>query len=232
VKSLAEMLGWGRARTKAALQELVAARWLAIRECKTASGTRAFEEYHLNISRKFTESEAAEYNQSITLPTGRIHDLNEHTPHDLNQVTLMNSVGSPPWPEWGHPDDTSQVTKEYESEDQGKNTRGENHSRMQTLMAAWEDEDDEWSRALTTSRAYVADPPPEKKTYTMRQWKEIEAAGGVEAFEAMRAASQDDQDSVLGRPRDATDTVRCWGCRTNGRDACALHSHHLHPVSG
>lgn len=229
VKSLAEMLGWGRVRTREALQELVATRWLAIRRYKTASGTRAFEEYHLNVSRKFTEPEAAEYHQTITLPAGRTHDLNQGTSHDLNQITPMTSVGSPPCPEPSHPHDPSQVTKEYESEDQGENTKGENHSGRQALTAGLEDEDDGWFGALASSRADAAYPPPEKKTYTMREWKEIEAAGGVEAYEAMRAASQDDHDSVLGRRGDAADT--CWGCRTNGRDACSVHSRHLHPVS-
>ncbi len=230
VKSLAEMLGWGRVRTKEALQELVAARWLAIRKYKTASGTRAFEEYHLNVSRKFTEPEAAEYNQTIALPAGRTHDLNQDTPHDLNQDTPMTSVGSPPSPESVHLHDPSQVTKEYEPEDQGENTKGENHSRRQALTTGLEDED-EWSRALASSQADGADPLPEKKLFTMREWKEIEAAGGVEAYEAMQAASQEDQDSASGRPEEATDTVRCWGCITNGRDACSVHSPHLHPVS-
>jgi hypothetical protein len=59
-------------------------------------------------------------------------------------------------------------------------------------MAGWVDEDDGWPQALATSQADTADPPPEK-TRSMREWKEIEAAGGVEAYEATRAASQDDQ---------------------------------------
>jgi hypothetical protein len=128
-KSLAEMLGWGRVRTKDALQELVAARWLAIRKYKTASGTRAFEEYHLNVSRKFTEPEAAQYNQTITLPAGRIHDLNQDTPHDLNPVNPMTSVGPPPCSEAGHPHDPSQVTKEYKF----RRSRGEHQIKKTTL---------------------------------------------------------------------------------------------------
>ena len=65
------MLGWRRETVSKATGDLVAARWLAIRKFRTANGGRAFEEYHLNASRKFTDVEAAEYNDTINLPAGQ-----------------------------------------------------------------------------------------------------------------------------------------------------------------
>jgi hypothetical protein len=240
LKSLAQMLGWCPKRTKKARDELVAARWLVIREYKTARGTRACEEYHLNVSRKFTEEEAARLDHAVTI-------YNHHVPEDglEHRASGPTPIGRETRPPWGEPPYTHGAdgrTKEYESEDQGEKTKGENESHgdshpgddwlsdHRTNSRGLEDANDEWSQALARSRDKPADPVPEKY-YTMREWKEIEATGGLEAYEAMRAASTEDAEGVPVRPTAAPDSPGCWGCRTGGRDACSLHSPNLHSVS-
>jgi hypothetical protein len=123
VKSLAANLGWCPKRTKQARDELVAARWMAIREYKTAMGTRAFEEYHVDVSRKFTPEEADELNQTVTLAYGSGDTADGPTSpegHSMDRATRPSSLGSTAaWP-WGESPDPHRVNspiKEYELED-------------------------------------------------------------------------------------------------------------------
>jgi hypothetical protein len=54
---IAKRFGWGRNRAIKALRELVAARLLVIQNHVTQQGTRAYETYHVHMSRRFTEAE-------------------------------------------------------------------------------------------------------------------------------------------------------------------------------
>jgi hypothetical protein len=113
MKSLAEMLGWKRDTVRKAMDDLVDARWLAVRRYETASGTRAFEEYHLNASRKFTEEEAAEFNQTVVLPARQ-----KGTPMPTKRATPCPLNGHPHAHETGTKEDHLEDYPEEQSENQ------------------------------------------------------------------------------------------------------------------
>lgn len=72
----------------------------------------------------------------------------------------------------------------------------------------WDEPDDDgWDQAWAHSLEALTEPPAEKKTYRWREWKEIEAAGGVEAYEAMLADRQVKADSGSGPPSSRPDTI-------------------------
>jgi hypothetical protein len=78
--SLAKEYGWGRDTTAKALRELIEARWLVIRRYQNASGGRVFDEYHVDVSARFTEEESAALSCPVTLssaddPTQDMHLL-------------------------------------------------------------------------------------------------------------------------------------------------------------
>lgn len=117
MKSLAETLGWKRDTVRKAMDDLVAERWLAVRRYATSSGTRAYEEYHLNASRRFTEGEATKFNRAVVLPA---HQTG--TPLPVEQAT--------PCPPNGHPPAHETGTKEDQLEDQLENQEENQQSRF------------------------------------------------------------------------------------------------------
>lgn len=66
-RSLADSLGWRRETVRKYLGELITSGWLAVCEYKTAAGKRAFDEYHVHASRRFTDGEMAKYNRMVAL---------------------------------------------------------------------------------------------------------------------------------------------------------------------
>lgn len=62
---IAARYGWGKQRAKNALRELVDARLLVIQRHLTERGTRAFEEYHLHTTGRFTDAEVDELSQPV-----------------------------------------------------------------------------------------------------------------------------------------------------------------------
>jgi hypothetical protein len=117
MKSLAETLGWKRDTVRKAMDDLVAERWLAVRRYETASGTRAFEEYHLNASRRFTELEAEGFSQPVVLPARQTGN-----PVPAKWATSCPLNGQPPARQTG--------TKEDHLEDQQENQEENQHSRF------------------------------------------------------------------------------------------------------
>jgi hypothetical protein len=107
--SIAESQGWGRPRTRAALQELTEARWLAIRPFKTAKGQRAFEEYHVHVARKFNPEEAAAIADPVILLPGS------------TQTNPLAPTEPTPWPDPDQPPGLAQSTEEDHLEDQQEN---------------------------------------------------------------------------------------------------------------
>src|ERR1700737_2657407 len=115
IKSLADMLGWRRETVSKTMGDLVAARWVAIRKVRTANGGRAFEEYHLNASRKFTDTEAAAYNDTIKLPAGQT--VTTATGHDDDTATPSSVRPSAPCRSYRHSYGDETVTKEDQVEE-------------------------------------------------------------------------------------------------------------------
>jgi hypothetical protein len=64
---IAKRFGWGRNRAITALRKLESARLLVIQHHVTQNGTRAFEKYHVHMSRRFTEAEVQRLSQTVTL---------------------------------------------------------------------------------------------------------------------------------------------------------------------
>jgi hypothetical protein len=78
-KSLADTYGWGRTSVAKAMAELVEAGWLALREYRNENGHRLFEEFHVHVSRAFSQEESAQIGTTVTL-TAR------HAPGECIQV--------------------------------------------------------------------------------------------------------------------------------------------------
>jgi len=109
--SLAKSQGWGRTRTRDALQELSEARWLAIQPYQTTDGKRAFEEYHLHAARKFSPQESAELTEPVILRP-RLAQTNPQVPTEPT-----------PWPDWDQPPGPAQATKADQLENQRENKK-------------------------------------------------------------------------------------------------------------
>lgn len=107
--SLAKDIGWHRDTAAKALRELVAARWLAIRPYRTLEGNRAFDEYHVHVSRRFTPTEAEQYSTPVVL--GHAHSVG----------TPMPTEQAPPCLPDRHPHACGVGTKEHHLEDQSEN---------------------------------------------------------------------------------------------------------------
>jgi hypothetical protein len=138
--SLAESQGWGRARTRAALRELIEAGWLVIRPHKTADGTRAFEEYHVHAARKFTPEESATLAEPVILGDPGLAQANPLVP-----------FGPTPWSHSGHPPGLAQAIKEDYLEDQLEDQEEDQAT-------------DEWSEALTRLETRTDQAPQEHST--------------------------------------------------------------------
>jgi hypothetical protein len=109
--SLGESQGWGRARTRTALRELIDARWLVIRPYKTADGKRACEEYHVHAARKFNPEESIALAEPVILGSG------------LARTAPLHPTGPTPWPDWDQPPGPAQATKEDHLENQQENKK-------------------------------------------------------------------------------------------------------------
>lgn len=107
--SIAESQRWGRPRTRAALQELTEARWLAIRPFKTATGHRAFEEYHVHVARKFNPEEATALAEPVILGPG------------LTRTNPLVPAEPTHWPDSDQPLGLARSTKEDHLQDQLEN---------------------------------------------------------------------------------------------------------------
>lgn len=114
--SLAAMHRWGRGRTGKALEELIAARWLAKRTYETVDGNRIYDEYHVHESRRFSEEESAELNQRVVITAGP----------GPNENSIMSPSDTPGCAEQHHPDGARRDIKENQQEDQPEN-KEENH---------------------------------------------------------------------------------------------------------
>jgi hypothetical protein len=77
-KSLADTYGWGRTSVAKAMAELVDAGWLALREYQNEDGHRLFEEFHVHVSRCFTQEELAVLGTTVAF--GGRHVPDEGTP--------------------------------------------------------------------------------------------------------------------------------------------------------
>ena len=130
--SLAESQGWGRARTRAALRELVEAHWLVIRPYKTAGGTRAFEEYHVHAARKFTPQESATLAEPVILSSP-----------GLAQTKPLVPCGPTPWSGSDQPPGLARAIKEDYLEDQEEEQEEEQGSDS-SLVSRW-DNDPRWA---------------------------------------------------------------------------------------
>lgn len=106
--SLASDFRWGRASATRALEELTAAGWLAVRKVRTSKGTRAYEEYHVHASRRFTEEELAHYSAEVILPSA----------YASNEVMSLPSDEARGCTELMHPVAHSGDIKENQQEDQ------------------------------------------------------------------------------------------------------------------
>lgn len=69
-KAIADEYGWGRPRVTEALHELEDAGLLAIRRFENSMGNRVFDEYHVNVARRFTPAESVESRSIVVLATG------------------------------------------------------------------------------------------------------------------------------------------------------------------
>lgn len=116
--SLAKEYGWGRDTTAKALRELVDARRLAIRRYQTPSKNRIFDEYHVDVSGKFTEEDSAALSHPVTL--GSADDLT----HDMH-LSLADAPGYLPS---GHLHDSEQDIKEDQLEDHSEEHGEDSHS--------------------------------------------------------------------------------------------------------
>lgn len=105
---IANAHGWSRGTVKQALDELVAARWLAVRRYVNGAGNRIFDEYHFNVARPFTEEESTELNSSVTL----------RPRHDSPEVTPLSSWEAGECAESEHPPALGQGIKEDHQEHQ------------------------------------------------------------------------------------------------------------------
>lgn len=114
-KGIASDHGWGRTTVRKALDELVEARWLAVSRYLTASGKRAFDEYNVHASRRFTEQESAELNRIVRLPAGDASV--DPTPLDPKEATGWTVREQPP----GSRRDTKEDQLEHYSEDKLEN---------------------------------------------------------------------------------------------------------------
>ena len=158
--SLAESQGWGRARTRAALRELVEAHWLVIRPYKTANGKRAFEEYHVHAARKFTPQESATLAEPVILSSP-----------SLAQTKPLVPCEPTPWPGSDQPAGLAQATKEDYLEDQEEDQKEDyepsfDYARdMQDDEPSWGDEPGRW----------IDDEPP---------WDAPTVASGPHPFQA------------------------------------------------
>jgi hypothetical protein len=95
---------WGRARVAEAFAELVDAGWLAIRRYVNGKGNRVYDEYHFDVSRRFTPEEIAEYGSTIMLPPAR---------GASPESTYVQHVGSGGCIEAGQGDASREDTKEH-----------------------------------------------------------------------------------------------------------------------
>ncbi|OBG29116.1 hypothetical protein [Mycobacterium sp. 852002-51057_SCH5723018] len=117
IKSLAAMYRWGRGRTGKAIEELVAARWLAKRTYETVEGNRVFDEYHVHASRRFSEEESAMLNSRVVI----------RARPDPIENNLMSPAVTPRCAERHHLSVSNQDTKENQQEHQSEN-KEENQS--------------------------------------------------------------------------------------------------------
>jgi hypothetical protein len=107
-KSLAEDLGWSRTTVGKALTELVEAKLLAIRKVRTESGTRAYEEFLVPVSGRFTDKEMAGLNVVVILQSKGVPP----------QHTGMPPAGAPGCAERVHPGVPTECNKEHQQENQ------------------------------------------------------------------------------------------------------------------
>lgn len=106
--AIAKAHGWGRARVKQALDELAASGWLAVRRCVNAAGNRVFDEYHLNVARRFTPEELIEWSRPVIM---------QATDGSIEAIP-MDSDEARGCVEPEHPPASSDYTKEDQQQDQ------------------------------------------------------------------------------------------------------------------
>jgi hypothetical protein len=111
-RSLADSLGWRHETVRKYLGELVASRWLAICEYKTAAGKRAFEEYHVHAARQFDADEMARYCRTVTLG---VRDETAH-PYATEPHTTVRSDRTPLCDETAHKEDHLEEQLEEQEE--------------------------------------------------------------------------------------------------------------------
>lgn len=117
-KSIASALGWQRETVGKAMAELVDARWLAIRRVRTASGSRAYEEYHVHTSRAFTAAEMMQFDAAYLPP---VASESAGPVNDDNLDPLMLEKSAPPCLSSAQVDVRGADTKEDQLEDKPEN---------------------------------------------------------------------------------------------------------------
>lgn len=119
VAGFAKDHGWGRGRAADALAELVTTRWLALRRYVNDAGNRIFDEYHLHITRQFTDDESSALNTSVTVSTGP----------DSDHATPLSSEDTGCCPERDQAPalgrDTKEDQQEHQVEDKSENQPSE-----------------------------------------------------------------------------------------------------------
>ncbi len=168
-KSLAEDLGWSRTTVSNALKELVEAKLLAIRKVRTHGGTRAYEEYFVPVSRRFTEEEMADLNVVVKLPP-------KGAPHEN---TDMPPAGASGCVEAVHVDVSAERNKEHQQEHQQEDD-------LEHQPSCW---------VCGDSTSYA----------------------GELCGDCVPRSNLDADSSFAGGQE-------CWGCRTNGRAGCSVHT--------
>lgn len=114
--SIAKAHGWSRTKVKEAFGELVTSGWLAKRQYVNASGHRVFDEYHFDVSRRFTHEESIEWNRQVILRA--THDSVEPIPLNSGGAGGCAEPEHPPVPRGDIKEDQQEHQIEHEREDQ------------------------------------------------------------------------------------------------------------------